>query len=72
MPSTARGRSRCRPRSRTFTAQASAGESPPLAVVIIHLQHRADAGEGANHDADKCPVAQAGDGAGINRVGVSS
>src|ERR1039457_1564132 len=41
----------------------------PLAEVIphVHIEHRADAGEGINHHADKRPVAQAGKRAGINR-----
>ncbi len=43
--------------------------APPLAEVIphVHLQRRADAGEGVNHDADERPIAQAGERARINR-----
>ncbi len=42
---------------------------PPLREIIahVHLQHRADAGEGVNHHADQRAIAQAGQRAGINR-----
>ena len=43
-------------------AAASLGE----VIAHVHLQHRADPGEGVNHDADEGPVAQARERAGID------
>jgi hypothetical protein len=37
--------------------------APSLAEIIghVHIEHRADAGEGVNHHADERPIAQAGE-----------